>query len=79
MEFTREMLETLEEKLVMDHGGGEAEVEIGEYLTNLTADIISKTEFGGNHEKGKKIFRLLTSLQHLCAQSSRHYWFPGSR
>lgn len=78
MEFTRIMLETLEEK-VMDPGGREAEVEIGEYLTNLTADIISKTEFGGSHEKGKKIFRLLTSLQHRCAQSSRHYWFPGSR
>ncbi|KAF8390130.1 hypothetical protein HHK36_024652 [Tetracentron sinense] len=57
----------------------EIEIEIGEYMTRLTGDIISRTEFDSSYEKGKQIFHLLTSLQHLCAQSSRHLCFPGSR
>lgn len=58
---------------------GQSEVEIGEYVTRLTADVISRTEFGTSYEKGKQIFHLLTMLQSLCAQASRHLCFPGSR
>ncbi|XP_020586094.1 cytokinin hydroxylase-like [Phalaenopsis equestris] len=60
-------------------GGGEKEVEIGEYLTRLTGDIISRTEFDSSYEKGKQIFVYLTRLQSLTAQSSRHLWIPASR
>jgi len=59
--------------------GGQTEVEIGHYMTELTADIISRTEFGTSYQKGKKIFELLTQLQSRCAQASRHLCFPGSR
>ncbi|EPS72942.1 hypothetical protein M569_01814 [Genlisea aurea] len=55
------------------------EVEIGEHMTRLTADIISRTEFGGDYQKGMQIFHLLTHLQHLCAQATRRFCFPGSR
>ncbi|MCD7457902.1 hypothetical protein HAX54_036539 [Datura stramonium] len=55
------------------------EFEIGEYMTQLTADIISRTEFDSSYEKGKQIFHLLTLLQQRCAQASRHLCFPGSR
>ncbi|XP_072979604.1 cytokinin hydroxylase-like [Typha angustifolia] len=55
------------------------EVEIGAYLTRLTGDIISRTEFDGSYETGKQIFHLLESLQSLTAQSSRYLWIPGSR
>lgn len=48
-------------------------------MTRLTADIISRTEFDSNYQKGKQIFHLLTLLQHLCARASRHLCFPGSR
>lgn len=58
---------------------GDGEVEIGEYLTQLTGDIIAHTEFDSSYEKGKRIFHLLTCLQGLTAQSSRHLCFPGSR
>uniref|UniRef100_A0A162ALJ1 Cytokinin hydroxylase n=1 Tax=Daucus carota subsp. sativus TaxID=79200 RepID=A0A162ALJ1_DAUCS len=58
---------------------GQAEFEIGEYMTRLTADIISRTEFDSSYEKGKQIFHLLTVLQNLCAQASRHLCFPGGR
>ncbi|XP_027359429.1 cytokinin hydroxylase [Abrus precatorius] len=75
VECTKEMLESLENVLQC----GESEVEIGEWVTKLTADIISRTEFGTNYEKGKQIFHLLTQLQSRCAQASRHLWFPGSR
>ncbi|KAG0490961.1 hypothetical protein HPP92_007824 [Vanilla planifolia] len=55
------------------------EVEIGEHLTRLTGDIISRTEFDSSYDKGKQIFHHLTRLQGLTAQSSRHLWIPGSR
>ncbi|CAA0839608.1 Cytokinin hydroxylase [Striga hermonthica] len=75
VESTKEMLESLENALK----SGETEIEIGEYMTRLTADIISRTEFDSNYEKGKQIFHLLTVLQGLCARSSRYLCFPGSR
>lgn len=55
------------------------EVEIGECMTHLTADIISRTEFASSYEKGKKIFKLLDKLQNLTAQASRYLWIPGGR
>ncbi|XP_062106292.1 cytokinin hydroxylase-like [Humulus lupulus] len=75
VECTKKMLQTLEKEVV----SGRAEFEIGEYMTRLTADIISRTEFDSSYEKGKQIFHLLTVLQHLCAQASRRLCVPGSR
>ncbi|MED6159518.1 hypothetical protein PIB30_043009 [Stylosanthes scabra] len=75
VECTKEMLQSLQNAL----DSGRNEVEIGEYMTKLTADIISRTEFGTSYHKGKKIFHLLKVLQTRCAQASRHLCFPGSR
>ncbi|CAI9766928.1 unnamed protein product [Fraxinus pennsylvanica] len=75
VECTKQMLQSLENAVKK----GQTEFEIGEHMTRLTADIISRTEFDSNYEKGKQIFHLLTLLQHLCAQASRHLCFPGSR
>ncbi|XP_052195439.1 cytokinin hydroxylase [Diospyros lotus] len=72
---TKQTLETLKNEVE----SGRTEFEIGEYMTRLTADIISRTEFDCSYEKGKRIFHLLTVLQNLCAQASRHLCFPGSR
>ncbi|XAR71356.1 hypothetical protein NMG60_11028575 [Bertholletia excelsa] len=70
------MLQLLEEEV---ESTGRTEFEIGEYMTRLTADIISRTEFDTSSDKGRQIFRQLTVLQRLCAQASRHLCFPGSR
>ncbi|KAJ4961839.1 hypothetical protein NE237_021749 [Protea cynaroides] len=75
VQCTKQMLESLETVFK----SGQTEVEIGEYLTHLTADIISRTEFDSSYEKGKQIFHLLTSLQHFCAQSNSYVCLPGSR
>ncbi|KAK7316196.1 hypothetical protein VNO77_35018 [Canavalia gladiata] len=75
VECTMEMIQSLQKVLEC----GQSEVEIGECLTELTADIISRTEFGTNFEEGKQIFHLLTKLQGSVSQASRHLWFPGSR
>ncbi|KAL1825030.1 cytokinin hydroxylase [Daucus carota subsp. sativus] len=75
VESTKQMLQSLENEIKL----GQAEFEIGEYMTRLTADIISRTEFDSSYEKGKQIFHLLTVLQNLCAQASRHLCFPGGR
>lgn len=76
VECTKEMLQSLQNEI--ETSGGR-EFEIGEYMTRLTADIISRTEFDSSYEKGKQIFRLLTVLQHLCSQASKHLCLPGSR
>ena len=75
VESTKQMLQSLENEIKL----GQAEFEIGEYMTRLTADIISRTEFDSSYEKGKQIFHLLTVLQNLCAQASWHLCFPGGR
>ncbi|XP_050226703.1 cytokinin hydroxylase [Mercurialis annua] len=75
VECTKGMLESLQNAV----NSGQTEFEIGEHMTRLTADIISRTEFGCSYEKGKQIFHLLTELQRHCAQASRHLCFPGSR
>ncbi|PON84660.1 Cytochrome P450 [Trema orientale] len=72
---TKKMLQSLQNEVEL----GRTEFEIGEYMTRLTADIISRTEFDSSYEKGKQIFHLLTVLQHLCAQASRRNCVPGSR
>ncbi|VVB16007.1 unnamed protein product [Arabis nemorensis] len=72
VECTRMMVDRLRKET-------EKEVEIGEELRRLTADIISRTEFGSSYAKGKELFNLLTVLQRLCAQATRHLCFPGSR
>ncbi|KAJ6861286.1 hypothetical protein NC651_037385 [Populus alba x Populus x berolinensis] len=48
-------------------------------MTRVSADIISRTEFDSSYEKGKQIFHLLTELQSLCHQATRHLCLPGSR
>ncbi|XVF71644.1 hypothetical protein PTKIN_Ptkin12aG0055800 [Pterospermum kingtungense] len=75
VECTKHMLQSLQNAVE----SGQTEFEIGEYMSRLTAGIIARTEFDCSYDKGKQIFHLLTSLQHLCAQASRHLCFPGSR
>ena len=75
VECTKKMLQSLQNALE----SGQTEVEIGGYMTKLTADIISRTQFGTSYQKGKQIFHLLTELQSRVAQASRHLCFPGSR
>ncbi|KAF8006614.1 hypothetical protein BT93_K0808 [Corymbia citriodora subsp. variegata] len=75
VECTNQMLQSLRKAV----DSGQTEFEISEYMARLTADIISRTEFDSSYEKGKQIFHLLTLLQNLCAQASRHLCLPGSR
>ncbi|KAL3735241.1 hypothetical protein ACJRO7_024384 [Eucalyptus globulus] len=75
VECTNQRLQSLRKAV----DSGQTEFEISEYMTRLTADIISRTEFDSSYEKGKQIFHLLTNLQRLCAQASCHLWFHGSR
>ncbi|KAH7852239.1 hypothetical protein Vadar_022374 [Vaccinium darrowii] len=75
VDCTSQMLQSLHDAVEL----GQTEFEIGEYMSRLTAHIISRTEFDCSYEKGQQIFYLLTLLQNRCAQSSRHLCFPGSR
>ncbi|CAN1333489.1 Cytokinin hydroxylase [Linum perenne] len=76
VECTQKMIQSMEIEMKESNRN---ELEIGEYMTKLTADIIARTEFDSNYEKGKQIFHLLTLLQPLCAQASKNFYFPGSR
>ncbi|KAF8111997.1 hypothetical protein N665_0069s0024 [Sinapis alba] len=80
--YARHMVECtsrLVERLRKEVGEEGHEVEIGEEMHQLTADIISRTEFGSSFEKGKELYNHLTLLQRLCAQATRHLCLPGSR
>ncbi|XP_047311650.1 cytokinin hydroxylase isoform X2 [Impatiens glandulifera] len=77
--YMAECTQHIIESLGIEVESGKNEIEIGAYMTKLTADIISRTEFNSSYEKGKQIFQLLTDLQHLVAQASRNLCLPGSR
>lgn len=79
LECTKRMIQSLQQVVVESSTNENVEIDIGDYMSRLTGDIISRTEFDSSYDKGKRIFHLLTSLQHLCAQSSRHLCLPGSR
>ncbi|CAK9267584.1 unnamed protein product [Sphagnum jensenii] len=65
------------EKKVKD-GGSYAELEVGDYMTHVTADIIAFTAFGSNYEKGKTVFQQVT-LINLMGQRDRQRFsaIPG--
>ncbi|KAL6655610.1 hypothetical protein ACP70R_006436 [Stipagrostis hirtigluma subsp. patula] len=81
VECTKQTIRALQEASARGagEGGGRREVEIGAYMTRLTGDIISRTEFDTSYETGKRIFHLLEDLQRLTARSSRYLWIPGSQ
>ncbi|KAG2643340.1 hypothetical protein PVAP13_2KG298300 [Panicum virgatum] len=83
VECTKQTIRALREAAVAapSPGGGarRREVDIATYMTRLTGDIISRTEFDTSYETGKRIFHLLEDLQRLTARSSRHLWIPGSQ
>jgi hypothetical protein len=47
------------------------ELEVGDYMTHVTADIIAFTTFGSNYEKGKKVFQQQVALVNLMGQRDR--------
>ncbi|XP_002967823.2 cytokinin hydroxylase [Selaginella moellendorffii] len=61
--------------------GSSAEIDINYYLSMATADVIARTAFSStsSHEKGKRVFQLLTCLQKVFAQSNRFLWLPCNR
>jgi len=68
------------EKKVRD-GGGNVELEVGDYMTRVTADIIALTAFGSNYEKGKKVFEQQVALINLMDQRDKQQFsaIPGYR
>jgi cytokinin trans-hydroxylase len=72
-----QMLQHFDE--ILRKGNGPSEVEVGEHLSRLAADIIARTEFGSSYENGKRIFEQLNLLQQLSSQSRRYLWLPGNR
>ncbi|CAN5951661.1 unnamed protein product [Sphagnum jensenii] len=66
------------EKKVRD-GGGHVEIEVGDYMTNVTSDIIAKTAFGSSYKKGKKVLEQLFALVNLTNQRNKQRFatIPG--
>lgn len=55
------------------------EIDAWSTLSNLTADVISRTAFGSNYEEGQKIFLLQKEQIKLVMQLSQSAYIPGSR
>jgi hypothetical protein len=55
------MVDNLEKKV--KDGGGCLELDISDYMANVTSDILSHTLFGSSYEHGKKV---LEESQALC-------------
>ncbi len=58
------------EKKVND-SGSHVELEVGDYMTHVIADIIAFTAFGNNYGKGKKVFQQQVALINLMGQRDR--------
>ncbi|KAH7860249.1 hypothetical protein Vadar_011165 [Vaccinium darrowii] len=58
---------------------GSCELDIWPYLSNLTADVISRTAFGSDYDEGKQIFQLQKELADIIMQLSGSIYIPGWR
>jgi len=54
------------------------EIDAKPFLQTLTCDVISKTAFGSNYEKGQRIFELLKEQAQLIMKL-RNVYTPGWR
>ncbi|KAL3745083.1 hypothetical protein ACJRO7_014226 [Eucalyptus globulus] len=69
----------LEKWEVLMSKSGEVEIEVSEWLQNLTEDIITRTAFGISYEDGKAIFRLQARQMVLAADVFQKVFIPGYR
>ncbi|KAH7861086.1 hypothetical protein Vadar_021576 [Vaccinium darrowii] len=58
---------------------GSCELDVWPYLSNLTADVISRTAFGSDYDEGKQIFQLQKELMNIMMQLLRSIYIPGLR
>lgn len=58
---------------------GQCELDVWPYLQTLTSDIISRTVFGSDYRKGRKIFQLRKELAEVYMQAARSVYIPGMR
>ena len=65
------------EKMVS--ANGQCEVDVYQYLENLTSDVISRTAFGSSYEEGRKIFQLQREQSNLLVEASQSVYIPGMR
>lgn len=64
-------------RMLGDGRGGEGEIEIGESMTKLTADIIAHTQFGSSYKRGKSIFQLIDELKEFVFKYGHLLIIPG--
>ncbi|XP_059643458.1 cytochrome P450 734A1-like isoform X2 [Cornus florida] len=58
---------------------GKVEIEISEWFTTLTEEVIMQTVFGSGHEDGRPIFKLQTQQMIFAIQSYNNVHIPGFR
>jgi PHYB activation tagged suppressor 1 len=65
----------------VQHDGGCVELEVGDYMRHVTADIIAHTAFGSSYEKGRKVFdQQLVLGNHLGQRAVQRFSaLPGYR
>ncbi|KAH9329407.1 hypothetical protein KI387_001515 [Taxus chinensis] len=61
------------------NGDGVKEIEVSQEFRCVASDIIARTAFGTNFEKGKHVFQMLAELAVLAGKSFGTIDFPGSR
>lgn len=78
---TSASLMLLEWEMIVENGGGSAEVEAHGQMIKVTADIISRTAFGSSYEKGKKVIEYQLELGKILSQrlNSAFSSLPGYR
>ncbi|KAM7501685.1 hypothetical protein LguiB_000589 [Lonicera macranthoides] len=66
-------------KSIIESEGGIAHINIDQYVTTFTGDVISRVCFKSNYAKGEEIYLKLAELMAVVSSNFFHAWIPGLR
>lgn len=70
------LVEEWHQKIEQSPGGCEAEIEVSDAMSRVSADALARTAFGSSYKRGHEIFNLSTELGSLTTNNAYYSALP---